>query len=226
MTMPFKIKDTTFLYKVEPGDSIQGTLAVSRTESWLASMSVTSKGEPPRVLRAGDIEMKRLFRVGEVFPDETLTNQDGRRIKFSDFRGKALAVTFIYTRCPIPDFCIRMSDYFAKVQRLLKQEPAIANKWHLLTISFDPQFDTPKVLKSYGENYGADFKHWSFAVEKMETILRIADGLDLTMEDDDGLIAHNLRTIIIGPDGKLTNIIKGNEWTPEEVATEMKRLVN
>jgi len=230
MTMPFKIKDPALLSELEPGDSVQGTLAVSRIESWLETLSIIGKGEAPNVLSAGDVIFKRLFKKGDSLPDETLINQEGHRIRFSDYRGTVLALTFIYTRCPLPEFCIRMSDHFAKLQRSLTRDRSLDGKWHLLTISFDPKFDTPKVLKDYGNTYGADFSTWDFLTDpdsSGQAITQIADGLELTVEDDEGgLIAHNLRTVLIDQQGKLANVIKGNEWTPEEVAAEMREMIS
>jgi protein SCO1/2 len=230
MTMPFKVKDPALLSELEPGDSVQGTLMVSRQESWLEALRIIGKGEAPNVLSAGDVIFKRLFNKGDNLPDETLLDQDGRRIRFSTYRGKTLALTFIYTRCPLPEFCIRMSDHFAKLQRSLTKDRSLDGKWHLLTITFDPKFDTPKVLKDYGKTYGADFSTWDFLTDpdsSGQALMRIADGLELTVEDDEGgLIAHNLRTVLIDQQGKLANVIKGNEWTPEEVAVEMREMIS
>jgi protein SCO1/2 len=230
MTMPFKVKDPALLSELEPGDSVQGTLAVSRIESWLQTLSTIGKGEVPNALSVGDAVFKRLFKIGDTLPDEALINQDGRPIRLSHYRGKVLAVTFIYTRCPLPEFCIRMSDHFAKLQKSLTNDRTLNGKWHLITISFDPKFDTPKVLKDYGKTYGADFSTWDFLTDpdsSGQAIMLIADGLDLTVEDDEGgLIAHNLRTVLIDQQGKLANVIKGNEWTPEEVAAEMREMIS
>lgn len=226
MTMPFRVKDSTLLLKVAEGDSVQATLAVSRAESWLETVDVLRAGAvPPRTLSAGDIEFARLFKEGELFPDETLKDQEGKEIRFSGFRGTVLAVTFIYTRCPLPDFCIRMSNHFARIQKSLTADGPPDGTWHLLSISFDPAFDSPAVLKRYGETYGADFSKWSFAVGDKKTTMRIADGLGLTIADDEGgLIAHNLRTFLIDKTGHLVKVITGNEWKPEEVAAMVRDL--
>ena len=123
-----------------------------------------------------------------------------------------------------------MSNHFAKLQRSITKDRSLDGKWHLLTISFDPKFDTPKVLKDYGKTYGADFSTWDFLTDpdsSGQAIMRIADGLELTVEDDEGgLIVHNLRTVLIDPHGKLSHVIKGNEWTPEEVAAEMREMIS
>jgi protein SCO1/2 len=225
MTMPFRVKDSTLVYAVQVGDSVEGTLAVSRTESWLESVRVTGLGGPEPPLTAEDITFRKLFKVGEPIPDFSFVNQDGKRIRFSDFRGKVLAFTFIYTRCPIPDYCIRMSDYFSRIQKTLEKEESLRGKWHLMSVSFDPKNDTPEVLNKYSTIYRADLSTWDFVVEKESVIQQLGDGFDLTFYDDEGgLIAHNLRTVLIDPKGNLRYIIKDNEWKPEEVLTLIREL--
>jgi protein SCO1 len=227
MTMPFKVKDSTLLLGLQSGDTVEATLAVSRTGSWLETLSVVGRGEPVRTLTPEEIGMRKLFREGEVLPDIPLVNQENRSVKFSDFRGKVVALTMVYTRCPIPDYCIRMSDYFSKIQKRLQGDKRLDGQWRLLTISFDPEFDTPAVMKRYGQSYHADFATWSFLTGSSDAIYKLADGLEMTIADDEGgLIAHNLRTAFISPSGALVRIIKGNEWTPDEVVQQIRELVN
>jgi protein SCO1/2 len=186
------------------------------------------KGELPPPLTPDQIITAKIYRTGEFFPDEALLNQDGKTIRLSSFRGRALAITFIYTRCPLPDFCIRMSNQFSRIQKSLKGDGSLNGKWHLVTVSFDPKFDRPAVLKRYAAEYGADFSSWDFVTDPDTAgpvIRRLADGLGLEYSEDEGLIDHNLRTVLIDPEGKLVKVITGNEWKPEEVAAEIKRLV-
>ena len=225
MTMPFRVKDSTLLAGLQPGDSVRGTLAVSRVESWIASLTVTGNGEPPKGITAEDL-VRHEVKIGETIPEFALTNQNGRRIRFSNFRGEVLAVTFIYTRCPIPEFCIRMSEHFSKLQRLLSGKKDLKGCWHLLSISFDPRFDTPTVLKRYANTYGADFSTWDFATDSLSSIQALAEKFGLTIgASEGGLIDHNLRTLLIDQNGKLVTILKGNEWTPEEVAGDIVRIL-
>jgi protein SCO1/2 len=228
MTMPFKVKDPSLLRGLSVGDTIQGTLAVSRTESWLEAITVTGKGEEQETLTPEQIQLRHQFQPGEVLPDVPLVNQDGKTVRLSDFRGKVLAFTFIYTRCPIPDFCILMSNNFAKIQKALTRDRSLNGTWHLMSVSFDPRFDRPKTLKAYAQTYGAELTTWDFVTDpdtSGHAILTLADGLDLTYADDEGLIQHNLRTVVLDKEGRLVKVIKGNEWTVEEVAGEVKRIV-
>jgi protein SCO1/2 len=227
MTMPFKVKDPNLLRSISPGDTVAGTLAVSRTESWLATLTVVGSGTPPDVLDAEGVNLARLLKPGDRLPDLAFLNQEGRTVHFSDFRGKVLAVTFIYTRCPLPEFCIRMSDNFSKIQTAMKKKGRTG--WHLITVSFDPVYDRPPAMKSYGMSYGADFANWDFLTDPDTTgraVLALAEGFDLTYEDDEGaLIAHNLRTALIDAEGKLVEIVKDNEWKPEEIAAKIGDLL-
>jgi protein SCO1/2 len=228
MTMPFKVKNRALLYDLRVGDTITATLAVSRTESWLETITVVGKGEEPDPQLVAGAIMARMLKPGDMLPDDSYINQDGRRIRLSDFKGKAVALTFIYTRCPLPDYCILMSNNFGKVQRLLAQDRSLDGKWHLITVSFDPKFDSPRVLKEYGKSYRADFASWDFITDpdtSGKTIMKLADGLGLTYENDEGgLIAHNLRTVILDKEGRIRKVIQGNEWKAEEVAEELRKL--
>lgn len=228
MTMPFKVKNPALLKGLQVGDSINGTLAVSRTESWLETITVVGKGEAPDPQLVAGAIIARMFKTGDELPNDVYLNQDGKKIRFSDFKGKAVAVTFIYTRCPLPDYCIRMSNHFAKLQKLLSKEKSLDGKWHLITISFDPKFDSPKVLKEYGKSYNADFATWDFITVPDTTgkaLMKLADGLGLTYENDEGgLIAHNLRTVLLDTEGEIVAVIQGNEWSPEEVFEKIKQL--
>lgn len=225
MTMPFRIKNRQLFDGLQIGDTVQGVLAVSRTESWLEKLTVVGRGDPADPHQVADLILAKVFRAGDPFPDDPLVNQEGKKVRMSDFAGKAVAITFIYTRCPLPDFCILMSNNFAKIQKQLKADRRLQDKWQLVTVSFDPTFDTPNVLKDYGRSYGADFATWQFVTGEQKSIYAMADGLGLTLADDEGLIAHNLRTVLLDKEGRIAKVINGNEWTPEDVVREVRRLV-
>ncbi len=226
MTMAFKIKDSTLFDRVKVGDSIVATLAVSRVESWLEGVEVVGSGDGS-YLTPDDIMFKKLYAVGEPLPDLTFIDQEGKPFTFASLRGKAVAVTFIYTRCPLPDFCILMSNNFSKVQAIMKRDRERAGAWHLVTVSFDPANDSPDVMKRYGVQYGADFGVWDFITADKATIDAFATGFDLYVASGDGgLIDHTLRTVLIDPEGRLVATIKGNSWTAEDLAGELKALIH
>src|SRR5437867_445957 len=145
MTMPFKIKNDADLEMMKPGDQITGTLVVDDLSSWIEITAIIEGGAPltPTTIVPGEP------KPGDDIPDFGLVNQDGKRIHLAQYRGKALALTFVYTRCPQPDQCTLMSNNFALIDKELQQQPELYAKTHLLSISFDPAYDTPKVLRSY-----------------------------------------------------------------------------
>lgn len=227
MTMSFKVKDSTLLAGISVGDSVQGTLAVSRSESWLETISVSGKGEPVAERLADDIRIARLFRAGSPLPDLEFTDQDNKAIRLSSLRGKVVALTFIYTRCPLPDYCIRMSNYFARIERALKKDPSLTNKWHLLSITFDTKHDTPEILRKYGRNYNANFADWSFVTGTEHMIRKATDGFDMIIQTSEGgLIDHNLMTALLDKKGNLVETFDSNQWNPEDVAKRIRELAS
>jgi protein SCO1/2 len=226
MTMPFQVRDDWAFTALKPGRQIAATLVVQGGRSWLENLSV-SEG-------AGDAGAVTVAKapagaIGSEIPDFTLSNQDGRLIRMSQFRGSALLVTFIYTRCPLPDYCPLMTNHFLSLYRsLVKEEPLLA-RTHLLTVSFDPAFDTPAVLREYAERYlrgeATDaFNRWDFATGTAEEIRKMAGYFGLEYWSEGGQIVHSLRTAVISPDGKLVRLYSGNDWTPGDLLREVRSL--
>jgi protein SCO1 len=229
MTMPYKLRDTRILGELHPGDLVTADVLVSQTadaEVFVDHFVVIGQAKP-------DYKPAVQFHVpqhGDKVPDFKLTNQDGKAVHLAQFRGKLLLLTFIYTRCPLPDFCPRVTRNFAVLEKSLALHPELYNNTHLLCASFDPDGDTPARLKAYGETYmGAAapkaFAHWDFAVPGKAGLAPMAQFFDvgLTNEAND-TITHTLSTTLIGPDGKVVKFYPGNEWTPEEVLADVVRL--
>ncbi len=222
MTMPFRVKDTTLFEGLSVGDTIAATLVVGRHESWLEGIIVAGRGDP-EPMRPEDIPKERAFELGEQLPDPDLVDQEGRPFRLSSLRGKAVAVTFIYTLCPLPDYCIRMTDNFGQAQRSLQRNRALRGDWHLVSVSFDPDRDIPPVLKAYATSHGADLGTWTFATGTKARLRDLLAGLGLFFaENEAGVIDHNLRTIVIDADGRLAKVFVGNEWTPKELAEALR----
>jgi len=229
MTMPYKLKDASILSELHPGDVITADVVVlpdPNADYLLDHIVVVGQARP-------DYKPPVSYHVpapGDATPDFKLRNQDGRAIHLGQFKGKALLVTFIYTRCPSPEFCPRVTRNFAEVEKQLAADPAAYAKTHLLCVSFDPEHDTPERLRAYGATYiGSDaknaFAHWDFAVPEKPVLLEMAKFFDLGMTSDaEGTITHTLSTTLIGPDGKVVRFYPGNEWTAEQVVADVKQL--
>lgn len=229
MTMDFKIKNEADLQVMKPGDSITGTLVVDDVSSWIEITAITEGGSQITPTTAVPGEPK----PGDEIPDFTLMNQDDKAIRLSQYKGKALALTFVYTRCPQPDQCTLMSNNFAAIDKDLQQQPDVYAKTHLLTVSFDPEYDTPKVMRSYGASHTGrysdeQFDHWEFATGSADEVKKMAEyfGLRYFKDSSSGedQVIHSLRTAVIDRNGKLVKLYRGNEWKPEEVAGDLKEL--
>jgi protein SCO1/2 len=221
MTMPFPVKIGETLSGLAPGENVQFELDVTEKDSWISHIERIAGDSPTETAgiqttatSVQDYVTERI-QVGEVVPDFSLIDQDGHPIRLSDYRGKVVVFTFIYTRCPLPNFCPLMSRNFADLQERFSKE--FANKYQLLSITMDPAFDRPEVLKDYASRYGASDKDWSFATGNAEQISFVAGLMGLYYAPENGLISHDFRTALIGADGRLVHLWKGNEWTPYEV---------
>lgn len=218
MTMPFSITEAKLLEGLAAGDAVRFRFVVTEDDSWIDQIEKTGAGTArfaeSVVESSGPHETDRV-QTGERVPEFTLTNQDGKRVQLSDYKGKAVVLTFIYTRCPIPNFCPRMSNNFAELQQRLRDE--FGAKAQLLSITMDPEFDTPAVLKDYATRYDADHATWTFATGTREQTDYAGSLFGLIQESVGGLINHDLRTVLISPEGRMVHLWKSNVWTPYEV---------
>ena len=231
MTMPFTVRDDWVFEVVVPGDQVTATLIVDGTQSWLEDLVITKESADTTSPVTGE---SIGAKPGDEVPDYRLINQDGKAIRIHDYKGKALLLTFIYTRCQMPDQCTLMSNNFAEIDKELQKQSELMGKTHLLSISFDPEYDTPKVLRSYGAAYTGKytdetFAHWEFASGSADEVKGIAQffGLRYYKDSQSGAdqVIHSLRTAIIGPDWKIVKVYRGNEWKPDEVLKELQAAV-
>jgi protein SCO1/2 len=222
MTMPYLVSSSNdWVFRaIAPGDQIQATLVVSdRAE--LQDITFTRGTDS-----AGDgTSQLHIPQPGEAVPDVTLTNQSGEIIHFKQFHGKPLLLTFIYTRCPFPDYCPRMSSNFAQVLEQLQKNPQAFAESQLLSISIDPEHDKPAALHSYGQRYvgrvDPSFQHWQFASGSPDEVRKAANFFGLAYNTKDGQIVHGLSTVLLGKDGKVLKVYSGNSWKPDDVAADI-----
>lgn len=224
MTMDYPVPNTNELRGISMGDIIKFTLIVSNDTDWIQGIHRTGHSNNemtnnmPMQMSAPDDTATELS-AGDMLPDGVLTSEDGREIHFSDFRGKALALTFFYTRCPLPNYCPLMNRNFADARKLIFSRKDAPTNWEFISISFDPASDTPQVLASYGGFYrGGDSSHWLFASAPTNTLAMLATTLDLMVFREGSTISHNLRTVVLDPQGRIYREFDGNTWTPGELA--------
>lgn len=224
MTMEFSVRDTNELTGVVAGDMISFRLTATEDTHWidqirkLGAARKSSSGESARTETAEGAELK----PGDPLPDCEFLAEDGRTVRLSDFRGRVLAITFFFTRCPLPDFCPRMNNNFSKARDLVASSGASLTNWQFLSISFDPEFDQPGVLASYANFYrGGSPDHWLFGAASTNTLAVLAPRLGLVIQREGGSISHNLRTVVVDPRGRIYRQFNGNEWRPAQLAAAL-----
>jgi protein SCO1/2 len=220
MTMPFTVKDEWALKALEPGQRVEAILVVQGDRSWIEQLRISKSesAENPSLILP-------FPKSGDLVPDFTLRNQDDAPIHLNQYRGQNLLLTFIYTRCPLPDFCPRTSMNFSTIYRGLRSMSSPARKSHLLTVSFDTEHDTPAVLRKYAGRYmhPPSFQDWEFASGTPDEIKKITSYFGLSYQQDSGQIVHSLVTALIGPDGKLIHLYLGNGWEPKDILTALQK---
>ena len=224
MTMGFVLKDQWAFDVLKEGQTVRAMLVVQGENAWLEGIVITAEAVPVDTTRA-PAEAVHPPPPGAEVPDFPLINQDGKRIHLHQYRGKALLLTFIYTRCPLPDYCPLLSRNFAKILEQLRSDPSLAASTHLLSISIDPEYDTPAVLRRYGldcAGKSSPFERWEFASGSPEQVRKVAEFFGLSYWSERGQIVHALVTALIGPDGKVRKIYPGNQWQPADVLTDLR----
>lgn len=221
MTMPFTAADSTSLTTLGVGDAISFTLVVTRGTAWIEDVQTIPASElnlpPPPELASTDTVQPLI--VGESVPEITLINQDGETFALSDFGDQYVVVTFIYTRCPIPDFCPLMSRHFQTLQRELHDQ--FPGRVHQVSISFDAEYDTPAVLRDYAKRYTQDLSTWTFATGTLEEVEKAATLFGVSYTSEAGVFDHNLTTAILSPDQRILKLWRGNDWSANDVLDEL-----
>ena len=222
MVMALTVKNPDELAGIEPGDEITFRLHATLETHWIDQLVRVGRGtNAPTTTAALPTPSPAVpeLKVGDRLPDQGLVSETGAKIRLADFRGRAVAFTFFFTRCPLPDFCPKMNRSFSEARaQLLRQADAPTN-WQFLCISFDPGFDPPAVLTAYARTFrGEDTGRWLFAAAPPEVLADWAPRLDLKVERDGGSFAHNLRTVVLDPDGRIARQFDGNRWTADELA--------
>lgn len=221
MTMPFDVKDTNELTGLGPGDGVKFRLIVTTNEAWIEDVHITEKSlggvptrGPFRLVR--DVEP---LNVGDALPEYHFTNELGQAVSTGQFKGNAVVLSFLFTRCPYPMYCPLTAGKLADLQRRLTGLTNGPANWHILAVSIDPDYDTPPVLQEYAKRYSYDPKTWSFLTGDLVDVTALAEQFGMTFwrEGETQLPSHNLRTVVINANGRVQSIVPGNQWTVDEL---------
>jgi len=223
MTMAYFVRKATLLDGLVPGDLITARLIVNNGEAYLDRIEKTGHAALPA--DAKPVRVMDVMNPGDQVPDDELQDQRGRAVKLSDWKGRALAVTFVYTRCPVPDFCPLMDRQFGELQKAIRADAGLRERAHLVSVSFDPSHDTPDVIRAHAKTRGADPATWSYVTGPAAAIEHFTSRFGVSAVNDAdpaATITHNLRTAIVDRRGRLVKIHSGNEWSVDEVLADIR----
>jgi protein SCO1/2 len=234
MIMPYKLADPSILSELHPGDRITANVIAEQIDpkdpqggfrnARLDQIVIVAQAKP-------DYKPAVQYHVparGDQVPDFALLNQSGKTIHMAQFKGRVVLMTFIYTRCTLADFCPRMSRNFAEIDKALAADPALYKETHLLSVSFDPTYDTPAVLRSYGGAYTGEytkekFAHWDFAAPPVKELDAMTEFFDVgVMPGENKSLTHSLSTVLIGKDGKVVAWYPTNDWQTADMLNAVK----
>ncbi|HKQ40294.1 MAG TPA: SCO family protein [Verrucomicrobiae bacterium] len=226
MTMMFDVKDSKELDGLQPNDQVTFRMTVTENDGWIDQVkkigTVPETNTPPPFRVVREVEP---LKVGDLLPEYKFTNELGKAVGLSEFKGKAIAITFLFTRCPYPTFCPRMASNLKEASKLLSEKSDAPKNWHMLAITIDPDFDTPAVLQEYGKRYEYDPAKWNFLTGENIDITAIAEQFGLLYWRPDPKqvagISHNLRTAVIDANGRVQKILPENKWEPPELVEEL-----
>jgi protein SCO1 len=224
MSMAYFVKSPQMLDGLSPGDLFTATLVVKGAEFYVEAVKKTGHAALPPDARP--VRVMEPMQPGDEVPDDGMQDQEKRTRKLSDWRGKALAVTFVYTRCPLPDFCPAMDQRFAELQRTIQGDAALRDRAHLVSISIDPSHDTGDVIRAHAAARGADPAIWSYLTGSQPSIDRVTSRFGISTIDDKNAaqtITHNLRTAIVDARGRLVKVYSGSDWTVDAVLSDLRR---
>jgi protein SCO1/2 len=234
MVMPFHVKDAADLKDVAPGAKVEFTLVVDKGSTWIEQLRTvdywSAERDPEQAHRLSLIESilnksaEHELKRGDTVPDFTLTDQNNHPVRLSQFRGKVIAMNFVYTRCPLPDYCFRLSNNLAQVQKRFKTE--LGRNLILLTVTFDPVRDTPQVLAKYAHIWNADLRVWHFLTGPLPEVRRVCGLFGVAAWQDEGILTHSLHTVVIDRRGKLAANIEGNTYTVKQLGDLVEKVIS
>jgi protein SCO1/2 len=221
MTMPFDVKSIAEIAPFSAGDRLEFTLVVTDTTSWIERIKRIGTG---KVQAAPAASSEPRLKEGDTIPAFRLTDDQGREITGETYAGQPLLMTFIFTRCPIPNFCPLMSRNFAAIRSAIADDEVLTGQTRFLSVSFDSEFDTPAVLHQYARLHTQEHDVWRFASGKAAEVDKLTQAFSVYVQREGGTFSHGLCTALIGPDGVIRRIWRGNNWEASEAVTALRDL--
>ena len=225
MTMPFLVRDQKEIADLKLGDAISFRMTVTKKDFWIDHVKKIPRDDvdvrDPKPKATPESESSRL-KEGDAMPAFSLTDQSGKPVTAETFRGQPFVLTFVFTRCAVPNFCPLMTSHFAELQTLIKAERSPVANTRLLSITLDPAFDTSEILKQYGEHSNEDPNDWSLATGDPKQIDALTQAFSVYRQTESGVLSHGLATALVDPNGKIVKIWRGNAWKPDEVIQEIR----
>lgn len=231
MTMLFPLHAAPEVARsLSPGDTIDGTLVVEESRYWLEGVrrkagsgapSVRAEAPAAEPAAVGVVTPvpNRAVSLGAAVPDFVLTDQTDRPLRLSSLRGEPVAVTFLYTRCPVATACPMTTMKFSRLEAMLKQR----RFGKLLVVTVDPEHDTPRVLADYAKKAGADPEVWKFLTGDPKAVAEVASSFGVLYYPDHGQVVHGQAVAVVGPDGRLASIYYGESWEPEHILRDLEK---
>ena len=226
MTMPFVPRDPKQIADIQTGDAISFRMVVTQKDFWIENVKKIRRQEVDiaelKQTSPVSTESDARLKEGDKMPPFNLTNQNGERISLDTFRGQPFVLTFVFTRCPVPNFCPRMSNNFEELQTAIKSGTGTVATTRLLSITLDPDYDTPKILSDYAAFHHNDSKIWTFATGDGKEIDTLTHAFSVYLQNEGGTLSHGLATALVNRNGRIERIWRGNAWKPEEVLEAIK----
>lgn len=223
MTMPFNVRSIGEIAPFSAGDRLEFLLVVTDTTSWIEGIKRIGKGSVRATANVAKSDAPRL-KEGDTMPDFRLVDDRGREISRETYAGRPLLLTFIFTRCPIPNFCPLMSRNFSAIRSAISEDEVLASHTRFLSVSFDPEFDTAAVLHNYAKLHTQEHDAWRFATGTADEVDKLTQAFSVHIQRESGTFSHGLCTALIGPDGVIRKVWRGNNWEASEAVAALREL--
>lgn len=235
MAMPFIVRGSENLKVLVPGMTVSFDIVEEEHEAYAEHLRVVQvsnyESEPTEARRLTFLHRTldpsaeaKILQVGQPVPDFTLTDQAREITHLSQFRGKVVALTFTYSRCPNPNYCFRLSNNLSILERRFRAR--IGTDLMLVTIVIDPDQDRDKALERYADTWKADPVAWRFLTGTVDEVRAAAEPFGMNFWNDEGFVTHSFHTVVIDRDGNLAANLEGNQFAAGQLGDLVETILH